>query len=99
LGTRSVPAIGHPKAYLNWILLDEQLRYYAGGSDPVGTSEELKKHVLEELPVNRNGYLYVYVSNETANSDVFFDNLQVTHTRGRLLDEYNTPLKLDYLVS
>lgn len=95
-----------PKAYLNWILLDEHFNVakddagniiasgYSGaeqvpdesfyGTAPNNT---VKWHTQNDLPINKSGYLYVYVSNETPNIDVFFDNLQVTHTRGAILEE------------
>jgi RHS repeat-associated protein len=80
---------GKPKAFLNWVLFDEQFKYVSSSSgvEQVGDNEELKQHVKTNLPINKNGYLYIYVSNETPNIDVFFDNLQVTHTRSALLEE------------
>jgi RHS repeat-associated protein len=98
LNSRDAPASGKPKAYLNWVLLDEQLKIakdeggniIAGGysgADPVGGDEEFKTHAFANMPVKKSGYLYIYVSNETPNIDVFFDNLQVKHTRGAILEE------------
>jgi RHS repeat-associated protein len=78
-----------PHAFVNWVLFDNQFNYVAesSGFDQVGSDTILKKHVLMNLPVTKSGYLYIYLSNETENVDVFFDNLQVTHTRGAMLEE------------
>jgi len=86
-----------PKAFINWILLDEQFKYYAGGFEQVGSDEELKIHTISRNSATKSGYLYVYacpsvmqwrrVSNETTNIPVYFDNLQVTHYRGPVLEE------------
>jgi RHS repeat-associated protein len=78
-----------PKAYLNWVLFDEQFNLVQGssGAELVGADNAFTTHVKQNLPVNTNGYLYIYVSNATPNIDVYFDNLQVTHLRGPLVEE------------
>jgi RHS repeat-associated protein len=88
--TNDQPSVsGKPKAYLNWILFDEQLKYIGNGNsgaESVETSGVVKQFNKVNLPVNQNGYMYIYTSNETS-YDVFFDNLQVTQIYGPLLEE------------
>ena len=78
-----------PKAFVNWIAFDERLNYVASGSgfEQIGASGSYTAHVISDILVKKNGYIYVYVSNETPNYPVYFDNLQVTHVRGPLVQE------------
>jgi RHS repeat-associated protein len=79
-----------PKAFLNWALLDDRFNYVQGGVTQVPViSGAMSKQVLTaNLPavIPKNGYLYIYVSNESP-QDVFFDNVTVQHHRGPLLGE------------
>lgn len=85
------PGQNKPQAYINYILFDEQFNVIKSGFSAVDqTSGSVKDHytdpVLQNINIAKNGFLYVYVSNQSS-IDVYFDNLQVAHTRGALLEE------------
>jgi RHS repeat-associated protein len=84
---------GQPRAYLNWILLDNQFNYVSSypqsGAIPVSnfTIGTLGTPGYSGIPITKSGYLYIYVSNETQGWDVFFDNLSVRQRSGPVLEE------------
>ena len=85
---------GYPKAYLNWILLDDQFNYVSSSSGSVAAaSTTYPANQMNTLAAGgpivmaRNGYLYVWVSNETQGWDVFFDNFSVQYKQGPVLEE------------
>ena len=86
---------GKPSAYLNWVLLDNQFNYVSSSSGalPVGAAGTQSGGQLQtplamtQVPMNKSGYLYIYVSNATPGWDVFFDNLTITQYSGPMLEE------------
>ncbi len=82
-----------PKAFLNWILFDEQFHIvYTGdgnnsGFEQVGADTTLVSHTKTGIVMSKSGFLFVYVSNESNNINVYWDNLQITHKRGRIMEE------------
>ena len=85
-----------PKAYLNWVLLDNQFKYVSSSNQsgaaqvqsPGTNGGQLQAPIgITGLPITTSGYLYIYLSNETQHQDVFFDNLSIVHYPGPMLEE------------
>jgi RHS repeat-associated protein len=85
---------GYPKAYLNWIFLDDQFNYdsslsgsvlAASSNNPPGSMNPVAPG--GSITLNKSGYLYIWVSNETTGWDVYFDNLSIQYKQGPLLEE------------
>lgn len=86
-----------PKAYLNYILLDKNFNYLNSGfdrlsesaadpGDGTGTHQRLS---FEEILIEEDGYLMVFLSNESDQSvEVFWDDFRVDH-------HYNAVLQAD----
>ena len=86
-----------PKAYLNYILLDKNFNYLNSGferlgssaADPGDGSGTHQKLSFEEILVQEDGYLMVFLSNESDQSvEVFWDDFRVDH-------HYNAVLQAD----
>lgn len=77
-----------PRAFINVIFFDEQFKSYDYHVSMVGNNSVVKDHFadLQNLNAGKSGYVYIYCSNESP-VNVFFDNLQVVHTRGPLVQE------------
>ncbi len=73
-----------PKASISYILFDERMKYVGGGNNFVSGSGVTKDHVLT-ANISKNGYIYVYVSNQN-DINVYFDNLTVNHQQGAILE-------------
>jgi RHS repeat-associated protein len=90
LPTNDPTPASNPKAYLNWMLLDNQFNYVSGynqsGALPVTTPNALTT-LATTIKLHHSGYLYIWVSNETQNWMVFFDNLSVEHFAGPMIEE------------
>jgi RHS repeat-associated protein len=89
VGNQPAQNSNQPKAAINWIILDEQFKYVSGGFSMAGDGNIVKNHDLSNIPtitVPKNGYIFVYCSNESK-YNVYFDNLQVIHTRSAILEE------------
>jgi RHS repeat-associated protein len=77
-----------PKAYLNWMLLDNQFNYVSNLSGAIAVaSPDVLQTMAKTLGLHHSGYLYIWVSNETPGWDVFFDNLSVEMFSGPMLEE------------
>jgi RHS repeat-associated protein len=84
-----MPVPTRPKAFINYIFFDEQFKMVQGGFSAVSNTAGMRSdHItdLQNLIAPRSGYVYIYCSNESP-VDVFFDNLQVVHTQGQILEE------------
>jgi RHS repeat-associated protein len=83
--------VAQPKAYLNFVLFDDQFNLVAENSgvrQVQGSTGQLINLVVNKQAIKKTGWLYIYSSNESA-VDVYFDNLIITHNAGPLQEEHH----------
>ena len=89
-GNESNASPTKPKAFINVIFFDEQFKATNFKISMVGAKNVIKDddhyNDLKDLMAEKNGYVYIYCSNESP-VNVYFDNLQVVHKPGPILEE------------
>ena len=76
------------RSFVNYIFFDEQFNAVDFRVSKVGAQNAIKQHHddLGNIIVPKNGFVYIYCSNESP-VNVFFDNIQVVQKRGAILEE------------
>ncbi|WP_220100743.1 RHS repeat-associated core domain-containing protein [Chitinophaga oryzae] len=78
-----------PKAYLNYVLFDDQFKMVeqnSGVKQVKAEPDQLQTLSQDKMVMEKSGFLYVYTSNEST-QEVFFDNLMVAQMSGPVLEE------------
>lgn len=85
-----------PRAYLNYLFFDEQFNYISENSGALPVANWPTSNPVDGIAGNlpftnivapKNGYVYVYLSNESSNITVYFDNFMVNHKRGSIVED------------
>lgn len=82
--------IAGPKAGLNYLFFDAGLRLIPGISGKLGvtvTPGQFNNMSVSPTPMTEPGYVVVFVDNNSIGTDVWFDNVQVSHYNGEVLEE------------
>ncbi|MCW3074641.1 MAG: repeat-associated core domain protein [Flaviaesturariibacter sp.] len=88
-----------PKSYLNYIFFDENFNFVSQNSGFHRVSQAgdgASALLMTEVKAPKNGYVYVYLSNESS-TPVYFDDFSVSHNRSALIGEdhyYSFGLKI-----
>ncbi len=79
----------NPKAYMTIVFFDERFNYVAENSTALRVYQQgngAAPLVLANIKTPKNGFAYIYLSNESA-EPVYFDDFTVSDTRGRIIEE------------
>ena len=100
MGTYGGSDTDRPRAFLNYILFDQNFTYLSSGFDRIDVSAgfptgdpgsvSFDQMSLLDVTISESGYAFIWLSNETANSKVWFDDLQIVHTESSIIqvDDY-----------
>lgn len=89
LKQKDAPDEHKPRAYLNFVLFDDQFKLVednSGVKQVNASPDELQTLAVEKMAIKKSGFLYVYTSNETE-QDVYFDNVSLGLATGPVLEE------------
>lgn len=87
------PAGSTPQAYLTILFFDERFNFISAADGGVAQQQVASSVgnngaplTLPNIKAPKNGYVYIYVSNQS-NNDVYFDNLQAGIVQGNIAEE------------